>query len=294
MSWCLLAIALFFIASQLRHDVSTMAGLEHTAAQWAGLLTATAVYGLAHAFRFVRFALLVGAPRLRPLIGVYLVSTGASYAIPFKLGELFRVYWIGRYTSKMQRGLIVVWMERAMDASVIILLYLLISAIRPDALPQGMSGALIVIPFMIILSVLMLKVLPENLGNLNLWILQAYRGKQATARLKLLSRVASFAKESMAALTNRTLSLWILTLCIWGLEIYAVHLALHAFAQPPSTLSAFLGKMVAIVSSENHSFANAALLTFGAIQGISLGLLAMPASAVAARTLLASRRKGNA
>ncbi|RZI85101.1 MAG: hypothetical protein EOP38_06380 [Rubrivivax sp.] len=287
----MLGIAFLFIAIQLWQDLSFLAGHLHGQLQWVGLSAAALAYGLSHAFRFVRFALLVGGTRLRPLISVYLLSTGASYAIPFKLGEIFRIYWIGRHTANLQRGLIVVWMERVMDASVIILLYLMMSAVRPDGLPVEVSGALIVIPFMIVLSVLMLKVLPENLGNLNLWILQAYRGKQATRRLRLLSKVALFARESTAVLANRTLSLLMLTLCIWGLEIYAIHLLLHAFPQASSTLSAFFGRMISIVSREHTAVATDAMTGFGALQGVCLGVLAILAAAAAALSLAASSAK---
>lgn len=274
-----------FIVGQFCLDLRLIASVtpENRAAS-ASLLAALLAYLASHAFRFLRFAVLMGGARLSKLAHLYLLTIGASYAIPFKLGELFRIFWIGRCTGSVRRGFIVVWVERILDASVISLLYATILIARPEAGLPPMTGALTLIPFLIVLSVMLLKVLPENLHNLTLWILRSYKGAEATRRLKAVSFIRRFSEEAAQTLANRTLSLVMLSTCIWGLELYAAYLALPSLEGAAETVAIFIARITAILSP-GRALGTSVTQAFDALalaQGLLIGMLAMLSIALSA------------
>lgn len=269
-----------FLVLQLLDDSHQLMRLNPPASVWVGLWGAMLVYLCSHAFRFLRFAMLMRGQRLRELLKVYAVATGASFAIPFKLGELFRIFWIGTQAGNLGRGVIVVWVERILDASSIALIYLAV-AVRSDKVEiSSVSGALILIPLMIILSVLVLRVLPDNMKNINLWMLRSYRGAGALWRLRWLERISRFTSQANSALADRTMSLLMLTVCIWGLEIYAVLLSIQSVQAAGNGLVLFAEKMASIIQPGRtlSALPGSELVTgLTLMQGVVVSLLAMSA-----------------
>lgn len=277
-----LGLAALLILFRMGQDSTALLRLTNETISISSLALAAAAYAAAHIFRFARFALLAGNLRLSALLAIYAVSTGASYAIPFKLGELFRIYWIGRSLGGLRRGIIVVWVERIFDAGIIALLYVLIRLLRPGIDVPALSGSLILIPLLIILSVLMLKILPENIHNLVLWVLRSYRGSQATKRLRWIATIRRFSDEAVQMLANQGLSLMMLSLCIWGLEIYSIHLVLGHLGDNQGTLGLFLNKVSSIISPASAPALQTmpALMHLVLLQGLLIGVVASLGSAV--------------
>ncbi len=247
-----------------------------------GLALALLAYLAAHIFRFARFALLAGELRLSALLALYAVTTGASYAIPFKLGELFRIFWIGRSLGAVRKGVIIVWVERILDASIITLLYAVVRTLHPEISVPALSGTLMLIPLLIILSVLILKVMPENMHSLVLWTLRSYRGAEATKRLRWWTALHRFSQEASQMLAHQGLSLLMLSVCIWGLEVYSVQLMVSYLADGSSTVGAFLGKVTTIISPANASGSppSPSLVYLGLAQGLLVGTIALAGTLV--------------
>jgi hypothetical protein len=281
LAWTALAVVGVFVGFQVVADAHLFQGLGMPVTGWQGLLSAMVVYFLSHVCRFVRFAMLMKGQRVRQMLQIYVVSAAASFALPFKLGELFRIFWIGIHAAHMGRGLIVVWVERILDATLIALIYMVVAFSQTDVSMAPVASAFFIIPLLIVFSILMLKVLPENMQNINLWVLRNYKGREAIRWLKWLQRMADFTSEARAALSNRALSLVMLTLCIWVLEILALSLAVQPLVNLGGSLVLFVGKMAAIIRPSVADFSEATqwMERFGLLQGFLISGLALLAMA---------------
>lgn len=281
LAWTALAVVGFFVGMQVVSDTSQFRHLGMPEQGWLGLLSAMGVYFLSHVFRFVRFAMLMKGQRVRQMLQIYVVSAAASFALPFKLGELFRIFWIGIHAAHMGRGLIVVWVERILDAALIALIYLVVALMQTGVSMAPVASAFFIIPLLIVFSILMLKVLPESMQNINLWVLRNYKGREALRWLKLLQSMAEFTSEARAALSNRALSLVMLTLCIWVLEIYALSLAVQPLVNLSGSLVLFVSKMASIIRPVAGDFSDTTQLleTFSLLQGFMITGLALMAIA---------------
>jgi hypothetical protein len=209
---------------------------------------ALAAYVVSQGLRFLRFSLLIGPFRLRQLAQLYLITAGASLAIPFKLGELFRLGWIAKTTGNMRQSILLIWVERLLDASAIALMYLFLSLTDSPQLQQP-TGALYAIPPIILVSILIFRILPENMRNLNLWIMRSYKGASAVSRLRLLRSVALFTTEANKILGNKFSSMIGLTICIWAFECFSIHLALQPASTIQHAITMLINKLVAIAGS---------------------------------------------
>jgi len=277
LAWAALAVVGLFVGLQLVANSYQFRQLGMPAQGWLGLLGAMCVYFLSHVFRFLRFAMLMKGQRVRQMLQTYVVSTAASFALPFKLGELFRIFWIGIHAANMGRGLIVVWVERILDAALIALIYLVVASLQTGVSMAPVASAFFIIPLLIVFSILMLKVLPESMQNINLWVLRNYKGREAIRWLKLLQGMAEFTSEARAALSNRALSLVMLTLCIWVLEIYALSLAVQPLVNLGGSLGLFVSKMASIIRPGAGDFSDTTQLleTFSLLQGFMISGLAL-------------------
>jgi hypothetical protein len=206
-----------------------------------------AIYLCSHLARMVRMALLLGGVRIRRLFALYWFSSAVSLAVPLKLGELARVVEIGAAAGAASRGLLVVWVERAFDVALLGAIVAALVAAGSVDIP-GLAPMLVLIGVFVAVSVIVLRILPENFDRINLHVMRAYRGEQALRMLRTLARARSFADEARRMLNGRFATLAFLTVVIWGLELVAVSILLDP-RQPLTGVSLeLLAKLGAVLS----------------------------------------------
>lgn len=181
------------------------------------------IYLAAHSLRFIRLSVLLGANGLRKLLGLYFYTTACSTLIPFKLGELVRVNEIAWWTGSYWRGLLVVWVERVFDASVlaatmVFLIY------QTDVEIAAVKALLLAIASFILVSILLLFIIPEQLISLNLHVIRSYEGKKAIRLLRLIDTFYDLLQQFKPLISGKFFTLAFLTMAIWSLELSAVAL----------------------------------------------------------------------
>jgi hypothetical protein len=187
---------------------------------WFGAGPALIAYLCAHALRVCRTVVVLGdsVHSVRSVALAHAASAPWTGLLPFKVGELARMYAIGRVTEGFWHGFRAVWIERTFDAVLIALAVGIAVIIRPQdgaaVLPIGLA------------SVALLGVtggavtaLPENLATAKLWVLRRYTTPWSLRVLAALDEVGDAVKNLGRLVRGKVATLTVLTGAIWSLEL---------------------------------------------------------------------------
>lgn len=206
------------------------------------------VYLMAHLVRAVRLGVLIGNASLRHLLVLYFYCAACSTLIPFKLGELARVNEVSRWMNSYWKGILVVWIERLFDV-------LMLSALMVFVLSTGNSeslgrlGSLLwLIAAFVSASIFFFLILPEQLYALNLHVIRKYRGTKAINILRVIDSLYELLQQARPMMAGRLVTLTVLTLVIWGLELQALALALDG-VDWGSTAGALASSLSGLISA---------------------------------------------
>lgn len=180
---------------------------------------------IVHSLKAVRlyFALYGVDISFMDYLKIYCKVTPVSILLPFKSGELFRMYCYGIQTGNMLKGIITVVLDRFMDT--IALLTLIITML---AFYGGERSLLLyVLIFFIIFVMIIISVFP---GTYRYWTKTLLRSN-ATARkiraLKLLDNLNLIYVEISDKIKGRGIILYVLSLLAWGVEIGSMSLVFN-------------------------------------------------------------------
>lgn len=284
-SFCLFApLLLIGFASWLWSAWPTLTSYNGLASLWLPAL----LYGLAHAARMLRLALLLGGGRLRRLLGLYAYTTACSAIIPFKLGELFRINEIGWQAGHWLKGLLIVWVERVFDMLALGAIILLVLA-GGGALAE-VRPLVMVIGLFVFVTFCFFFIIPEQLPALNLHVMRTYRGEKAIRILRVLEAVNTLCKLAKTLITGRLVTLGVATVVIWSFELAALA-TLSSSLAAPSLVQQFSDLLTPWAAQQHPP--NTALAAFDQLKlalAATPGLLALPIYALWRRQHL---RNGN-
>ncbi|MBY4949069.1 hypothetical protein K6V92_20925 [Cupriavidus respiraculi] len=184
---------------------------------------ALGLYFLSHVLRFGRLSVLVGAGRLRRFLSLYVFVAACSSVIPFKLGELSRINELAWWTGSYWRGLLVVWVERTFDVIALAMIVLFL-ALQPLGAFPAIWPLLFLMAMFAAVSVLVFFILPEQLVSLNLHVMRNYSGMKAVRILAILDRGSELLLQFRPMISGKLVTVAVLTILIWGLELSAVAL----------------------------------------------------------------------
>lgn len=214
------------------------------------IIGAIAIYAFSHLLRFLRLALLIHNPavRLRRVLQVHLLSTGLGVLLPFKLGELVRIRELGIVTGSLRTGVLAVWLERTLDAAVLIVLLLLTAVGVPESL-NLLTPFLIVISAFVAITIVLITVVPANIREMMLHLVRRPSGERSVTVLRFLRAVLAMLQEAPAMLRGRVPSLILLSTLIWAAEVAVVSVAVPGVDLGLSRLSTGILSLLAGVSS---------------------------------------------
>jgi hypothetical protein len=262
-------------------------------------LAASALYAFGHVLRFIRLALIAYLPgvRLRRLLQVHLLTTGLGVVLPFKLSELVRIREVGVVVGSLRRGLLVVWIERTLDAVVLIAL-VTVAALTIDGALDLVAPLLVTLVAFVVLTLVALTVLPANLRALMLHITRRRTGERGVQAMRLLRAALTTLRPAPELVRGKLSTIAVLSVAIWAVEVAVVALAIPGVGAEVSQLStAMLSLLSSISSGATALFAASehrllsALADFGeypdvGIYRLTLTLPALVAGAVAGASYL--------
>ena len=190
------------------------------------LIVPTIAYIVDHFLRAIRLGVLLKAQKIRKLLSLHFYTAACSAVIPFKLGELVRINELSRCENNYCKGILIVWIERIFDVIALSVFALLIFLSGGAQVLEGMWGLLWIMLAFVFFSIIMFFVLPEQLSALNLHVIRSYSGRKAIKILHLLDIISSVLDKVRPIVSERILTLSILTIFIWIFELVSLMLFL--------------------------------------------------------------------
>jgi hypothetical protein len=225
--------------------VVARAAFTHERGSLLAVLAGLSTYVVAHLLRAIRLYVIIGIGRVRftALLGYHSIIALATFATPFKAGELLRAAEAFRLLGNSLRGAFAVWIDRLFDVAALILM------LGPLAFAgQRQSSVLIVLSaasLFLIVSVVIVLVVPGALTS----FARAMLASTSRRSMLLLTTCMSLRRllSEIPQLDRQTLALLaIITGLIWILELGALFLVLNALAEPPGHL---VGKAADVFAS---------------------------------------------
>lgn len=200
----------------------------------------------AHGLRIVRTLVVLG-DRVGSIRLVVLAHTSTALwtgLLPFKLGEVARMWAIGRASDRggFGHGLRVVWVERTFDAGLIGLAAVLALLLLPESAEAVLPVAVLAFVLLVV-TTLAVAALPENLTTAKGWLLGRYSTDWSNRVLRVLDAASDAVHALRRRVSGKVATLTGLTVGIWGLETAGMAMLLPS--GPPSRL---LVGMLAVLS----------------------------------------------
>ncbi|MCZ7834550.1 lysylphosphatidylglycerol synthase domain-containing protein [Atlantibacter hermannii] len=184
------------------------------------------IYIVAHLLRAIRLGVLLRAQKIRKLLALHFYTAACSTVIPFKLGELVRINEVSRWENNYCKGFFIVWIERIFDVIALGLLALGIYISGGSSVFQGVWGLLWAMFAFVFVSVIFFFVIPEQLSALNMHVMKSYTGRKAIKTLQMIEIISSVLERVKPIISERILTLSILTVFIWIFELISLMLFL--------------------------------------------------------------------
>lgn len=220
------------------------------------LLGSAGLYLASHLLRAVRLALLA-----TPVLGLsgrsaallHIVTAPASLLLPFKLGEILRYQQL--YSLGVKAGfmppLIVLVLDRVLDAVLIGLVFLLLLAIAPET---AVFGNVIVLSLILIaLAIMMFGFAPTALTALQRYVVTNHRAGLARRWLVVIDKLRIATRIGAQQIRDKAAALLVLSGAIWAAELAAMALVLWGWganAHPAALNQSAAGLLLSRTASE--------------------------------------------
>ena len=207
-------------------------------------LTFTVIgFGAVHLMKMMRMYLVLLEQRVsfKKFVLAYFRTTIANLLIPFKIGELYRIYVLGKITGNKQVGLFSVIVDRFFDtlALVIILIPFELLVRRNLSFPAvALLGFVLIILFGY-------RMFPSAYEYLNHYIIVNKKSKRSMAALKSLEVLRALYQYVLDLVTGRHSLLTLLSFGVWMTECLVLYLFADAFGIPCSleTLAGYISSI---------------------------------------------------
>ncbi|MGY8523764.1 lysylphosphatidylglycerol synthase domain-containing protein [Paracidovorax citrulli] len=207
----------------------------------------------AHMLRALRLAIIAGGHEisLRRLTSVHFATAGVSLLLPFKLGEVYRIFELSQVAGGLRRAVQTVWMERAFDVAALVVMMLVV-AVAPMGAAAVFAPLSAAAALFIVLTVITFVVLPGNLRTLSLFVIRRYRSERAVTALRALDGALRFVESGRQLLRNKQGVVGAVSAFIWALEVASFGLVVAAIGPAAEPL---LESFLAYVSTASFGAA---------------------------------------
>lgn len=184
-------------------------------------ILAMVLYLVGHVLRIARLALLIADSEqsLRRLAVFHFWTSAISAGLPFKLGDIMRIGVLTRFV-RTSSAISYVWVERVLDAAILLPIMVILAAIAPANLIQYLEAFLLTIAF-IIISLGLMFIAPDNLRRVATYIFRRYNHPKSIVILARINSIRVFLDSLIFKLDGRTVSLVVYSFFIWIFEFFA-------------------------------------------------------------------------
>jgi hypothetical protein len=187
------------------------------------------LYLIAHCLRAVRLALLTASAfdvSARTTFLLHLFTAPVALVLPFKLGEVFRLQQLIMVTGRPVGSLIVLLLDRVLDAVILLPIFLYIVATDESRASAGQLGLVALLSLVLICAGAAFLAAPEASRTVQQYIFLRHRRPRARLVLGWLSAIGDVLDRSVRSLRTNLAVLIALSLAIWSLEVGATFILL--------------------------------------------------------------------
>ncbi len=186
----------------------------------ARILSIILVALLVHAVKAGRLYLVLYGSGIshRSFLKTYCKVTPVSVILPFKAGELFRMYCYGTQLHSVLKGVIVIVLDRFMDTIALVTMIFLVTGISGGQIAPITYFLLI----FLVISFLIYIAFPGIFGFWKKTLLTSPGTEHKLALLKILETLNRIYLEIRAVSKGRGVILYFLSLAAWGVELGSI------------------------------------------------------------------------
>lgn len=199
-------------------------------------------YLIAHFLRAARLALLAASAcdvSVRTTFLLHLFTAPVALILPFKLGEVFRLQQLMMITGKPVGALVVLLLDRALDAVILLPAFLYIIATDEARASAEALGLVTLLALVLICAGVTFLAAPEALKAIQRYIFLRHTRPRARLVLGWLSAIHAVLDRSVRSLRSNFAVLITMSLAIWSFEVAATFM-LVGIEQAQTVVSATL------------------------------------------------------
>jgi hypothetical protein len=172
--------------------------------------------GLIYVIKAVRLYLIMLERRItiRRFIKVYMKTTLVNLALPFKSGEIFRIYCYGNEMKSYKLSFLCVMIDRYFDTIPLLILLLCFTIITSRTL---LPVVLILLLFVLLMTVTY-EIFPSTYHYMNKFLIMETNSKNGVRALVLLNKANGWYKYATELIKGRGMILLILSSITWLME----------------------------------------------------------------------------
>ena len=148
-------------------------------------------------------------------IPAYCMSTSVSIILPYKLGDLFRMYCFGRQVSNMATGVITVLFDRVMDTLGLITVIIISTLFSGEKI----SSITYILMIFIVLTLLAYYLFPGLYSFWKKFLLCAKATPRKNRTLKLITACDEVYCKIVKVARGRGIILYFMSVLCWAIEI---------------------------------------------------------------------------
>lgn len=184
------------------------------------LIFMTLMYFSSHLLRVIRLYIIIDHEniKLRDMLKVQIFTNGVNLILPFRTGELFRIYKYNGLINNWLKTILVIFLERIIDVSIIFMIFiffLLNSSYNLDQFVYILQFGLF---FVISISGIYF-LLPENISSVKLYVAKKYNVNKSIMLLRILDKLGKLLEEVKGLINKKFKTILFFSLLIWFFEI---------------------------------------------------------------------------
>lgn len=170
-----------------------------------------------HSLKFVKIYLLLMEEKIpiRRFVKIYIKTTFVSIVLPYKSGEVYKMYSYAYETNNLTKGIVSVLIEKFYDALILCILFIIFAIFN---IHQMSFLGWILLSF-ILFCIIIYLLFPSTYHYLNKFLIASKQSKINNKVLYLLEKINSVYERIKNMLEGRQLLLFGLSAAYWFMEV---------------------------------------------------------------------------
>ena len=178
---------------------------------------------------------------------LYIKTTFVNIMIPFKLGDIFRMYCFGKEISNYKKGILGILLDRFIDTSILLMFLIPLEILKNGSLSFITT---LLITFVLLVCIFILMV-PNTYKYLNKYLIINKTNKMSLYMLDIIEKINELYKSGLELLKGRVHLLIMLSVFAWIIDFYIIKI-IAIFKINSFDVSIFIQYLTSAVYQPTH------------------------------------------